>query len=275
MFTPGTLLDKHRKRISSGFAPAFIASTVPARFASFKPVDGTFPSSPSQVAIDEATARRSGLKIGQQMIVAGTAATGHYTIVGILKFGGGESFGGAAAAVLIPSEAQRLLGKRGRFDEIDVAAQAGVKPDPLSRRIRAELPHTVDVRTGAKQAEHETSNLEGNLGSLRTFLLIFAYVSLLVGAFIIFNTFSITIAQRVRELGLLRTLGASRGQILRSVVYEGLLLGVLGAVLGLLAGIGVAHALDALFKLFGATLPDSERCSRRARSSSLCLPASS
>jgi putative ABC transport system permease protein len=257
LFTPGTLLDEHRKRVSSGFAPAFIASTVPARFESFKPVDGAFPSNPKQVAIDEATAQRSGLKIGQQMIVAGTAATGHYTIVGILKFGGGESFGGAAAAVLIPSEAQRLLGKSGRFDQIDVAAQSGVKPEELSRRIRAELPHAVDVRTGAKQAEHETSNLEGNLGFLRTFLLIFAYVSLLVGAFIIFNTFSITIAQRVRELGLLRTLGASRGQILRSVVYEGLLLGVLGAVLGLLAGIGVAHALDALFKLFGATLPDS------------------
>ena len=257
LFTPGTLLDTHRKRVSSGFAPAFIASTVPARFESFKPVHGVFPSAASQVAIDEATAQRSGLRIGQQMIVAGTAATGRYTIVGILKFGGGESFGGAAAAVLIPSEAQRLLGKDGRFDQIDVAAQSGVKPDQLSQRIRAELPHTVDVRTGAKQAEHETSNLEGNLGFLRTFLLIFAYVSLLVGAFIIFNTFSITIAQRVRELGLLRTLGASRSQILRSVVYEGLMLGVLGGVLGLLAGIGVAPALDALFKAFGATLPDS------------------
>ncbi|HEX4466863.1 MAG TPA: FtsX-like permease family protein, partial [Solirubrobacteraceae bacterium] len=124
-------------------------------------------------------------------------------------------------------------------------------------RIRAELPKTVDVRTGAKQAEQETSNLESNLGFLRTFLLIFAYVALVVGAFIIFNTFSITIAQRVRELALLRTLGASRGQIQRSVVYEGFLLGVIGAVLGLLAGIGVAPALDALFKAFGATLPDS------------------
>ena len=101
------------------------------------------------------------------------------------------------------------------------------------------LPRTVDVRTGAQQAAKKTSDLESNLSFLRTFLLIFAYVSLVVGAFIIFNTFSITVAQRTREFGLLRTLGASRGQIMRSVVVEGLLLGVVGAVLGLLAGIAL------------------------------------
>src|SRR6185437_15607184 len=145
----------------------------------------------------------------------------------------------------------------GRFDQIDVAARPGVSPTDLRNRIRAELPGTVDVRTGSEQATHDTANLESNLGGLRTFLLIFAYVALVVGAFIIFNTFSITVAQRTREFALLRTLGASRAQILRLVVYEGLLLGVLGACLGLLVGVGVAPALDALFKAFGATLPDS------------------
>ncbi|HEX4437755.1 MAG TPA: ABC transporter permease [Solirubrobacteraceae bacterium] len=257
IFSEGTFLDTHRKRLTSGFAPAFIASLTPTRFESFKPVKGSFPSNASQVAIDEATAQRSGLKIGRQMIVAGTAATGRYTIVGILKFGGGESFGGAGAALLLPSEAQRLLGEPGRFDQIDVAGKPGTSPGDLRDRIRAELPHTVEVRTGSEQAKQDTSNLEHNLGGLRTFLLIFAYVALVVGAFIIFNTFSITVAQRVREFALLRTLGGSRAQILRSVVYEGLLLGVLGAVLGLLAGIAVAPGLDALFKAFGATLPDS------------------
>ena len=113
------------------------------------------------------------------------------------------------------------------------------------------------MRTGAEQASKETSDLESNLSFLRTFLLVFAYVSLVVGAFIIFNTFSITVAQRTREFGLLRTLGGSRGQIMRSVVYEGLLLGVVGAVLGLLGGIALAPGLDQLFKSFGADLPDS------------------
>ena len=92
--------------------------------------------------------------IGRQMIVAGSAATGRYTIVGILTFGGGESFGGAGAALLLPAEAQRLLGQPGRFDQIDVAAQPGVAPGQLRDRIRAELPGTVDVRTGAEQADH-------------------------------------------------------------------------------------------------------------------------
>ncbi|HXB14158.1 MAG TPA: FtsX-like permease family protein [Solirubrobacteraceae bacterium] len=257
IFSRGTFLNTHRKRLTSGFAPAFINSIVPPRFESFKPVHGTFPVNASQVAIDEATAQRAGLHIGDQMIVAGTAATGRYTISGILRFGGGESFGGAGVATLLPVEAQRLLGNPGHFDQIDVAARPGVTPGQLRDRIRAELPRTVEVRTGSEQAEHDTGNLEHNLGGLRTFLLIFAYVALVVGAFIIFNTFSITVAQRTREFGLLRTLGASRGQILRSVVYEGLMLGAIGAGLGLLAGIGVAPLLDALFKAFGATLPDN------------------
>ena len=155
------------------------------------------------------------------------------------------------------AEAQRVVGEQGQYDQIDVAAQAGITPTQLRERIRAVLPHTVEVRTGAQQAAKQSSDLESNLGFLRTFLLIFAYVSLVVGAFIIFNTFSITVAQRTREFALLRTLGASRRQILRSVIFEGLLLGVLGSLLGLLGGIALAPALDQLFKAFGADLPDS------------------
>jgi putative ABC transport system permease protein len=257
IFTPGTFLDTHRKRLTSANAPAFIAATVPPRFESFKPVRGGFPRNGSQVAVDEATARRGHLRLGQQMIVAGTSATGRYTVVGILRFGGGESFGGAGAALLVPAEAQRLLGETGRYDQLDVAAQPGVTPGQLRDRIRAELPSVVDVRTGAEQAKQDTSDLESNLSFLRTFLLIFAYVALVVGAFIIFNTFSITVAQRTREFGLLRTLGGSRAQILRSVVWEGLALGAIGGGLGLLAGIGMAPALNELFKAFGAELPDT------------------
>ena len=98
----------------------------------------------------------------------------------------------------------------GRFDQLDVAASSGVSDEQLRARIRAALPRTVDVRTGAQQAEKNTSDLEENLSFLRTFLLVFAYIALVVGAFIIFNTFSITIAQRTREFALLRMLGASQ-----------------------------------------------------------------
>jgi putative ABC transport system permease protein len=257
IFSPAPLLDTNRKRLTGGHAPAFVATVVPKRFESFSPVQGRFPRAAGEAAIDQATAERNNLKLGGQVVVAGTAAARRYTIVGIVEFAGGQSFGGAATAILIPSEAQRVTGELGSFDQIDVAASAGITPGDLRGRIRAALPATVEVRTGTQQAAKETSNLEENLSFLRTFLLVFAYVSLFVGAFIIFNTFSITVAQRTREFGLLRTLGASRRQLLRVVVFEGLLLGVFGSVLGLLGGIALAPALDQLFKSLGADLPDS------------------
>ncbi len=257
IFSPATLLDRNGKRLTTGHAPAFVNSLVPAPFNSFTAVRGRFPVMPTEVAIDQATAQRAGLRLGQQIVVAGASSSKRFTIVGILRFGGGESFGGAGIALLIPRQAQLIVGEQGRYDQIDVAAANGVTPEQLRKRIRAELPSTVDVRTGAQQAKKNTSDLESNLSFLRTFLLIFAYVALVVGAFIIFNTFSITVAQRTREFGLLRTLGASRRQILQSVLYEGVMLGVLGAVVGLFAGIGVAPGLDQLFKALGADIPDN------------------
>jgi putative ABC transport system permease protein len=257
VFTTGTFLDLKHKRLTTGHAPAFIAGELPARFESFSPVKGRMPQTGEEVAIDQATAERSNLRIGQQMIVAGGTTARTYTIVGIVKFAGGQSFGGAGTALLTPAAAQLAAGEAGRYDEIVVAAEPQLKPEELRARIRAALPRSVEVRTGAQHAAKETSDLESQLSFLRTFLLVFAYVALVVGAFIIFNTFSITVAQRTREFGLLRTLGASRRQIMQTVVAEGLLLGVLGAVLGLFAGIGLAPALDQLFKAFGADIPDN------------------
>ncbi len=257
IFSPATLLDEHRKRLTTGAAPGFVASVPPARFSSTTLARGRRPLTAGEVAIDEATASRVGLHIGQRLIVAGRAPARLYTIVGILLFGGGESFGGASVAELTLPEAQRVTAEPGHYDEIAVAAASGVTPAVLRSRLRAGLPGSVEVRTGAEEAHHETVELEENLGFLRTFLLVFAYVALFVGAFIIFNTFSITVAQRTREFGLLRTLGGSRLQVMRAVLYEGLMLGALGAGLGLLGGIVLAPALDQLFKAFGADLPDN------------------
>jgi putative ABC transport system permease protein len=257
IFSEAALLNAHGKRLSTGGAPAFVGSVEPKRFESYSPVQGHFPANASEVAIDEGTAKREGLKLGGQIVVAGLAPARHYEIVGIVKFAGSQSFGGSGTALLTLGEAQRVMDKLGRYDTIEVAAADGVSAEALRARIRAVLPPTVTVRTGAAEAAKQTSNLESSLGFLRTFLLIFAYVALVVGAFIIFNTFSITVAQRTRELGLLRTLGASRRQVLSSVVYEGLMLGVVGAVLGLLLGLLLAPALNQLFIAFGAELPNN------------------
>ena len=130
-------------------------------------------------------------------------------------------------------------------------------PRQLKRRVAQVMPRTVEVRTGEENAEQETEDIEDDLGFLKTALLIFAWIALFVGAFTIFNTFSITVAQRTREFGMLRTLGASRRQVLTSVLLEALVIGLIGAGLGVLAGIGVADLLNALFKSFGIDLPNT------------------
>jgi putative ABC transport system permease protein len=252
-----TLLTTSGERLTSGHAPSLIGAEQPPRFESFAAVQGHLPRAAGEVAIDQATAQREHLKLGRQIVIAGRAPARRYTIAGIAKFAGSGSFGGASIAILTLAQAQYVAGKPGGYDSLNVAASVGVSPEALAARVRAALPATLTVRTGAQEAANQTQNLEEELGFLRTFLLIFAYVALVVGAFIIFNTFSITVAQRTREFGLLRTLGASRGQIMRSVVQEGLLLGVGGAALGLLGGILLAPALDQLFKAFGADLPDN------------------
>jgi putative ABC transport system permease protein len=255
--TKASLLTPDGRRLTSGGAPGFVDALQPARFEAFTAARGRLPQSAEEVAIDQATAQRNHLKLGQRIVIAGRSPARRYTLVGIARFAGSDSFGGASVALLVLSQAQYVAGERGEYDSIYVAASRGVSPQQLASRVRAALPATVTVRTGAQEAANQTAELEEKLGFLRTFLLVFAYVALVVGAFIIFNTFSITVAQRTREFGLLRTLGCSRAQIMRSVIEEGLMLGVGGAVLGLFAGLGLAPALDGLFKAFGADLPDN------------------
>src|SRR5919197_415457 len=228
VFDTGTILGKNGKRISSGGAPNFIGSASELlRFqaATFK--EGHAPRTADEATIDAATAKKQHWKLGDKVCAVAVAERKCYTLVGTTQIAGLSSFGGAAVLDLILPEAQRLLGKG----------------------------TSVDVRTGSEQAAKESKDIRDNLGFLKTFLLAFAFIALFVGAFLIFNTFSITVAQRMREFALLRTLGASRRQIWRAVVNEGLLLGVVGGVVGFLLGIGTAALLRVLFKAFGADLP--------------------
>jgi putative ABC transport system permease protein len=255
--TSAALLTTSGKRLTGGGAFGLVDALQPPRFEAFTAAVGHLPSTASEVAIDQASAKRNHLGVGRQIVIAGRSPARRYTISGIAKFAGSESFGGTTVALLQTSQAQYVAGEPGAYDSINVAASPSVAPQELASRVRAVLPSTLVVRTGAQEAANQTAELEEKLGFLRTFLLVFAYVALVVGAFIIFNTFSITVAQRTREFGLLRTLGASRAQIMRAVIQEGLLLGVVGAAIGLLGGIALAPALDGLFKAFGADLPDN------------------
>ena len=160
--------------------------------------------------------------------------------------------------MLLP-EAQRITDRVGQFDQISVAAEHGVTPEQLRDRIaRGDAAARCRWRRASEAAQRQTNDIDERTSSfLRIALLVFAGVSLFVGAFQIFNTFSITVAQRTREFGMLRTLGASRRQILTSVGFEALALGVLGAAAGLAGGVGFAFGINELFKAVGIDLPNT------------------
>jgi putative ABC transport system permease protein len=252
--TPGGLFDADGDPIGSKFAPKFIASTEPGVLQSLQYVDGRGPRNRAEASLDQAAAEDAGLGIGEEIELASVERAKAYRLVGLTKLGD-ASFGGASIAELTLPEAQRITGKVGRFDQISVAADPGISEGVLKQRIERVMPASVRVETGVENADRGSEEIREDLGFLRTALLVFAFVALFVGAFLIFNTFSITVAQRITEFGMLRTLGASRGQILFAVVLEALLIGLLGALLGLVGGYAIAKGLNALFVAIGIDLP--------------------
>jgi putative ABC transport system permease protein len=257
VFDAGTILGKDGKRIGAGGAPNFIASIADQpRFDAFTIKEGRKPQTADEVAMDASTVKKEGWKLGDKIAIVATAPRKDYTLVGVTQIAGVDSFGGAAVADMLLPEAQRMLGKRG-FDQIQVSAKTGVSPEQLRDQLKSAMPRTVNVRTGQEEARKQSDDVKSNLSFLTTLLLAFAGISLFVGAFIIFNTFSITVTQRMREFALLRTLGASRGQVMRSVITEGLTIGVLGSIVGLALGVLVAAGLRGLFKAIGVDLPSS------------------
>ena len=254
IFTPGGFFDSKGDKIGNKFAPKFISSTLPDGLESLTYIDGHPPRGPTEASIDKAAAEGSSLELGERIGIIGQGRLRELRLVGFTRLGS-ASFGGASIAQVTLPVAQRLTHKRGRFDQISVAAANGTSAASLKRRIEARMPAGVRVETAAETASRSSEEIRDNLGFLRTFLLVFGFIALFVGAFLIFNTFSITVAQRVAEFGLLRTLGASRAQILTTVVSEAVVIGLLGAALGIGGGFLVALLLKSLFVAFGIDLP--------------------
>jgi putative ABC transport system permease protein len=219
---------------------------------------GRAPEGDGEVVIDAVTARNHDLGVGQEVTVLTRAPAQPFRIVGIVGFGEADNLAGATLAVFDLPTAQRLFGKEGRFDTIDVSAAPGVTTLALRADISAVLPDGVEAVTGSQVAEESADAIKSALGFFNTALLTFAGISLFVGAFIIFNTFSILVAQRTRELALLRALGASRRQVLVSVVAEALAVGAVASAVGLGVGVLVAIGLQGLLKAFGIDIPTTE-----------------
>jgi putative ABC transport system permease protein len=216
---------------------------------------GTWADSPNEVVIDAGTAKNEDYKVGDRILVAAEGPTKSYRVSGVAKFGSVDSIGGATFAVFDVPTAQNVLGKAGQLDQIFMAAKPGVSEDDLVKQAEPLLPSTAVARTGAEQSEADAQETNDGLKIIQYFLLAFAAIALVVGSFVIFNTLSMTLAQRVRELATLRTLGASRKQVMRSVLLEGFLTGLFAALVGLLCGFLLAKGLDALFKALGVDLP--------------------
>jgi putative ABC transport system permease protein len=253
------LIGHNGKVIARGGAPGLAFSYTPTglHFTPLTLASGHWPSGPDQVNIDVETATKQHLSPGETIGVVAQGPVRRFQIAGTVKFGGVSSLGGATIAVFPLATAQRIFNKPNQFDEIDIAAAHGVSPQQLVRSVRPLLPASAQVRTGQGQAAQATKDTSGFLSIFQDFLLAFGGVALFVGSFVIANTLSITIAQRTRELATLRTLGATRRQVLGSVMIEALVIGTVASIVGLFLGLGLAKALNSLLVSFGIDLPQT------------------
>jgi putative ABC transport system permease protein len=236
-------------------APPLVFSTPSDRFNSNTIVAGTFPAKHGDVAIDKGLADREKLTVGQKVGLTTRIGQQPVTITGIFKFGDANSIGGATLTAITLADAQDWYDRKGQVSTILVAADSGVSATDLASRITAAVPANVLVETGSDNASRQAGDINDNLGFLKQFLFVFALIALLVGAFIIFNVFSITVAQRIRELAMLRTVGASRWQLLRSVLAEAFIIGLVASIVGVGVGVLFAKGITQLFDAAGFGLP--------------------
>ena len=244
------------KAVSTGGAPTLGVSFDSNRQLSpLEVVAGSAPTTSHEVAMDEATADKYHFHVGDHVRILLIGPPQKFVISAIVRFGTADNLAGATLAAFDLPTAQAVLGSVGRYSAVDVLAKPGVDKAALQRSIAAALPPGVEVVTGQTVADEATTQINQALSFFSTALLVFAFISLFVGAFTIFNTFSIIVGQRTRELALLRVVGASRRQLFRSVLAEAAIVGLLASLVGLGLGVLTALGLEALLKAFGISLP--------------------
>ena len=251
------LIGDDGKAVVSGGAPniGFSIADGDSQFNPLTLIEGQWPGA-NEVAIDKATASDEGFELGEVIGVQAEGPVQRLRLAGIFEFSSGLSIGGATLTGFDLPTAQRLFGKVGKLDEIAIASKPDVPPAELVSQVEEILPPATQVKTGQEQARADAEETNEFISFLQTFLLAFAGIALFVGAFVIANSLSITIAQRTREFATLRTIGATNRQVLGSVLVEALIVGVVASVIGLLLGLLLARGLFALFDAVGLTLPN-------------------
>ena len=243
--------------LAKGAAPVGAAWATDPQLNPFRLVAGRAPAADDEVVVDKGTAESASLRVGSTTRVLTAQAPREVQVVGIARFGDADSMAGTSSVLFTPAAAARYLASDKTVSTIALRAADGVSESELVRRVSAVLPAKTEAVTGAALAEENENRSNDDVSFFSLFITVFAVVALLVGAFIINNTFAIVVAQRTRELALVRALGASRRQVRRSVALEALLVGAFSSALGLVAGIGVARGLYALMDGFGISLPEA------------------
>ncbi len=257
------ILNRDGEAVSSEGAPSFGfgIDTTPA-LAQFNPLnilEGRWPAAPNEVVIDAGTADDRGYDVGDTVEITTLKPKRPFELVGVARYGSVDSIGNASFAVFTVPAAQELLGRDGQYDAISAAAKEGVTEDELVAAIAPALPVGATVVSATAEAADAVKEVDEFTSIFRYFLLVFAGIALFVGAFVIFNTLSITVAQRTREFATLRTIGASRRQVLGSVVLESLVIGLLASLIGLGLGVFLAEGIEGLFRALGIELPTADR----------------
>ncbi|MFE9925721.1 ABC transporter permease [Streptomyces sp. NPDC005774] len=218
--------------------------------------EGHAPKGPDEILIDSKTAERAGYKVGDTVRMSVDGPVLEPVVAGIFTTEDGWVSAGGSLALFDTATAQKLFGKEGTFDEIAVRAKDGVSETALKAELGKALPaDAVETTTGTQLTDDQASMIASSMSGLKQGLLVFAGIALFVGTFIIANTFTMLVAQRTRELALMRAVGASRRQVTRSVLIEAFVVGAVAAVVGLITGIGIGAGLRALMGTFDAAVP--------------------
>jgi putative ABC transport system permease protein len=252
----GTLLDANPNRA----IPVALAWQQTPELNPMEIVSGHAPRAPDEVVIDRMSMRKGQYRLGETVNVVSQIGSHPYRLAGVVTYAGRDSAVGAQVIAFAPETAAKVLGTPGRYNAIQVVAAAGVSEREVVTNLRAALHGTeaTEVITGAAATEETRKAAGASLQFINMFLLSFAIVALVVGSFVIYNTFSITVAQRTKENALLRAIGAKRKQVTRSVMLEALFTGVFASAVGVVAGIGAAEALRLVLEAFGLELPAAD-----------------
>ena len=219
-------------------------------------LSGRAPTGDHEVAIDATSAEDHGIALGSTIKVLFQGPTRQFTVVGTVGYGDGvKDLGGTTSAYFDGRTAQEVLGEPGQFDSIDVSAVPGVSQTELAQRLSAVIPEGTEAITGAGVAKENADAIKENFKIVGLVFGTFAGIALFVGSFIIWNTFTMTVTQRSREIALLRAIGARRRQVMSSLLLEAVLLGVVGSTIGLGLGVAVAKGLKTLMDAVGLALP--------------------